>query len=69
GSLGQVVSSAIEGKARMDAMRAFFEGVGQGRNAGIWRDIPKDNPGFRKKFARQLERLQARQGREEEIGT
>ncbi|MEO1773868.1 MAG: chlorophyllide a reductase subunit Y [Pseudomonadota bacterium] len=69
GSLGQVVSAAIEGRTRMEAMRAFFEGVGQGRNAGVWRDVPRDNPGFRKKFARQLERLQARQGREEEIGT
>ena len=50
-------------------LQAFFEGVGQGHAAGTWRDVPKDRPDFRKKFARQLARMQERQGREEEIGT
>ncbi|MEO1532437.1 MAG: chlorophyllide a reductase subunit Y [Pseudomonadota bacterium] len=69
GSLGEVVAGAIAGKTRMDAMRAFFEGVGTGMSAGVWEETPKDRPGFRKKFARQLERMRERQGREEEIGT
>ncbi|MEM7497783.1 MAG: chlorophyllide a reductase subunit Y [Pseudomonadota bacterium] len=69
GSLGEVVAAAIAGKTRMDAMRAFFEGVGTGATAGVWEETPKDRPDFRKKFARQLERLRERQGREEEIGT
>ncbi|MEM6973093.1 MAG: chlorophyllide a reductase subunit Y [Pseudomonadota bacterium] len=67
--LAGVVASAIAGKARMDAMRAFFEGVGEGHAAGTWSEIPKDRPDFRKKFARQLERMRARQGIEEEMGT
>ncbi|MEO1458454.1 MAG: chlorophyllide a reductase subunit Y [Pseudomonadota bacterium] len=69
GSLGQVVSTAIAGKARMDAMKAFFAGVGEGHAAGVWEEVPKDRPDFRKKYARQVERQRARQGREEEIGT
>ncbi|MGF1552341.1 MAG: chlorophyllide a reductase subunit Y [Paracoccaceae bacterium] len=69
GSLGQVVNAAIAGKARMDAMRAFFEGVGHDRTSGTWHDLPADRPDFRKKFARSLAKLRERQGREEEIGT
>ncbi|MEM7528157.1 MAG: chlorophyllide a reductase subunit Y [Pseudomonadota bacterium] len=69
GSLGEVVAAAIAGKARMDAMRAFFDGVGHEHTAGVWQETPKDRPDFRKKFARQLERMRERQGREEEIGT
>ncbi|MEO1725195.1 MAG: chlorophyllide a reductase subunit Y [Pseudomonadota bacterium] len=69
GSLGEVVAAAIAGKTRMDAMRAFFEGVGHQHSAGVWEETPKDRPDFRKKFARQLERMRERQGREEEIGT
>ncbi|MEM8597956.1 MAG: chlorophyllide a reductase subunit Y [Pseudomonadota bacterium] len=69
GSLGAVVAAAIEGKARMDAMRAFFEGVGTGPAAGVWEETPKDRPEFRRKFARSLERMRERQGREEAIGT
>ncbi|MEL6575111.1 MAG: nitrogenase component 1, partial [Pseudomonadota bacterium] len=69
GSLGEVVAGAIAGKTRMDAMRAFFEGVGTGMSAGVWEETPKERPDFRKKFARQLERMRERQGREEEIGT
>ena len=69
GSLGQVVGSAIASKGRMDFMKAFFEGVGEGHAAGVWEDTPKDRPDFRKKYARQVEKMRARQGREEEIGT
>ncbi|MEM9784815.1 MAG: chlorophyllide a reductase subunit Y [Pseudomonadota bacterium] len=69
GGIAGVVAAAIAGKARMDAMKAFFEGVGTGHAAGTWSAVPKDRPDFRKKFARQLARLRERQGREEEIGT
>ncbi|MFO1151826.1 MAG: chlorophyllide a reductase subunit Y [Alsobacter sp.] len=51
GSLAQVVNAALAGKDRMDAMSAFFEGVGTGHAAGIWQDTPQDRPDFRKKYA------------------
>ncbi|MGU3540979.1 chlorophyllide a reductase subunit Y [Methylobacterium sp. A54F] len=41
GSLAQVVNGAIANRGRFDAMKAFFEGVGQGHAAGIWEDVPK----------------------------
>ncbi|MDT8344018.1 MAG: chlorophyllide a reductase subunit Y [Thermohalobaculum sp.] len=69
GSLGVVVNTAIARKGRMEAMRDFFEGVGEGHAAGVWEDTPQDRPDFRQKYARQVEKLRARQGREEEIGT
>jgi chlorophyllide a reductase subunit Y len=51
GSLADVVNSAIANKPRFDRMKEFFEGVGQGDNAGVWEDTPIDRPAFRKKFA------------------
>ncbi|MEM1287494.1 MAG: chlorophyllide a reductase subunit Y [Pseudomonadota bacterium] len=54
GSLGQVVNAAIGNKARFDAMTEFFEGVGTGYAAGVWRETPKDNVNFRKKYAAKL---------------
>lgn len=51
GSLVQVVNSAIGNKARFDAMKDFFDGVGTGHAAGIWEDMPLDRPAFKKKFA------------------
>jgi chlorophyllide a reductase subunit Y len=41
GSLAAVVNAAIDNKPRFDRMKAFFEGVGQGDNAGVWEDTPK----------------------------
>lgn len=49
GSLAQVINAAIAGKARFDDMNAFFEGVGEGDAAGVWRDVPRDRPEFRAK--------------------
>lgn len=49
GSLAQVVNAAMVNKARMDVMKDFFEGVGEGHAAGIWSDMPRDRPEFRKK--------------------
>lgn len=47
GSLAQVVNAAIGNKTRMDTMRAFFEGVGEGDTAGIWEREPNLQPNFR----------------------
>jgi chlorophyllide a reductase subunit Y len=30
-------------------MRDFFEGVGTGHAAGVWEDVPRDRPEFRKR--------------------
>ena len=35
-------------------MSAFFAGVGEGHAAGIWEDVPRDRPEFRKKFAARM---------------
>ena len=37
GSLAQVVNAAMGNQDRFHSMRAFFDGVGQGATAGIWR--------------------------------
>jgi chlorophyllide a reductase subunit Y len=54
GSLAQVVNAAMASKARFDAMTAFFEGVGQGDTAGIWEEVPREQPQFRESYRRQL---------------
>jgi len=51
GSLPSVINSAIANKARFLAMNEFFDGVGEGDAAGIWRDVPPDRSAFRKKYA------------------
>ncbi|MCX9147169.1 chlorophyllide a reductase subunit Y [Erythrobacter sp. WG] len=51
GSLAQVINAAMGNKARFDAMRDFFEGVGTEHAAGVWEDVPVDRPKFRKKYA------------------
>ena len=51
GSLAQVVNGAMANKPRFDAMREFFEGVGDSHAAGVWEDTPVDRPKFRKKYA------------------
>jgi len=67
GSLAQVVNTAIGNRDRFAAMRTFFEGVGEGYAAGIWEDVPKDNPGFRQRQQRKLEALRARQKSTQDI--
>jgi 3,8-divinyl chlorophyllide a/chlorophyllide a reductase subunit Y len=47
GSLAEVVNAAIANKARMEHMREFFEGVGEGDSAGIWEGAPNLRPEFR----------------------
>ena len=51
GSLAQVVNAAMANKQRFEAMREFFEGVGDGHATGVWEDTPVDRPKFRKKYA------------------
>ncbi|RBI70862.1 chlorophyllide a reductase subunit Y [Roseovarius sp. TE539] len=56
GSLAEVVNAAIAGKQRMDHMRAFFEGVGEGASAGIWEGDPNLRPDFRALNLKKLEK-------------
>jgi chlorophyllide a reductase subunit Y len=51
GSLATVINAAMGNKARFDAMRDFFEGVGTEHAAGVWEELPVDRPKFRKKYA------------------
>ncbi|MBO1020456.1 chlorophyllide a reductase subunit Y [Methylobacterium sp. SD274] len=41
GSLAKVINTALGNRHRFDAMRDFFDGVGEGHAAGIWEDVPK----------------------------
>jgi len=40
GSLAQVINAALANKERFVAMRAFFEGVGEGETSGVWQQMP-----------------------------
>jgi 3,8-divinyl chlorophyllide a/chlorophyllide a reductase subunit Y len=45
GSLATVINAALGNKARFDAMREFFEGVGTGHAAGVWQEVPQKRQG------------------------
>lgn len=64
GSLIQVINSAIANQARFDTMKSFFTGVGQGDEAGVWEDVPRQFPAFRADVKRQNDK--ARQKRKSE---
>ena len=66
GSLAQVVGAAMANKGRMDAMRAFFEGVGTGDTAGVWEGAPNVQPEFRARHVKKLEK-QARAAKAAEM--
>ncbi len=66
GSLAEVVNGAIANRGRMEAMRAFFEDVGEGDTAGVWEGAPNLQPGFRAQNAKKLER-QAKAAKAEEM--
>ncbi len=51
GSLAMVVNAAMANGDRFDRMQRFFQGVGEGENAGIWEKKPVDRPEFKAKFA------------------
>ena len=57
GSLAQVVNAAIAGKEKMDTMRAFFEGVGNGDTAGVWEGTPNVRPDFRAAHQKKLDKM------------
>jgi chlorophyllide a reductase subunit Y len=56
GSLAQVINAALQAKPRFDEMKEFFDGVGEGHAAGIWEDVPQDNPQFRAEYKRRLDK-------------
>jgi 3,8-divinyl chlorophyllide a/chlorophyllide a reductase subunit Y len=56
GSLAQVINAAIAGKARMEGMKSFFEGVGTGDTAGIWEGSPNLRPDFRAVHQKKLDK-------------
>jgi chlorophyllide a reductase subunit Y len=56
GSLAEVVNAAIANKGRMDRMRAFFDGVGEGDTAGIWEGEPNLRPDFRAIHQKKLDK-------------
>ncbi|MDP3835162.1 MAG: chlorophyllide a reductase subunit Y [Hydrogenophaga sp.] len=66
GSLIQVVNAAIGNQARFNTMKAFFGGVGQGDEAGVWEEVPRPFPEFRKDNRRQNEK-QAKKRKAEEM--
>ncbi|SMX31856.1 chlorophyllide a reductase subunit Y [Maliponia aquimaris] len=66
GSLAQVVNAAIGNKGRMEGMKAFFEGVGEGETAGIWEGEPNRQPEFRARYLKKLEK-QARAAQAERM--
>ncbi|MEO1640915.1 MAG: chlorophyllide a reductase subunit Y [Pseudomonadota bacterium] len=57
GPLAQVVNAAIGGKAKMDKMRAFFEGVGAEDAAGVWEGAPNLRPDFRAQHQKKLDKM------------
>jgi chlorophyllide a reductase subunit Y len=65
GSLAQVINAALGNKARFDQMKAFFEGVGTGYATGVWQELPKDRPEFKKA---QLAAIERKKKSEEAIG-
>ncbi|SEL82427.1 chlorophyllide a reductase subunit Y [Roseovarius azorensis] len=66
GSLAEVVNAAMGNKARMDHMRAFFAGVGEGDTAGIWEGDPNLRPDFRAQHQKKLDK-QARAAAAQEM--
>ena len=66
GSLAEVVNAAIANKERMDHMKAFFEGVGEGDTAGVWEGDPNLRPEFRALNQKKLEK-QARAAKAQEM--
>ncbi len=57
GSLATVVNSALGNQHRFDEMKAFFDGVGEGANAGVWEQVPVDRPEFREHYKRHLAKM------------
>jgi chlorophyllide a reductase subunit Y len=67
GSLIQVINAAMGNQHRFDEMKDFFGSVGKGDRAGVWEDVPKDFPNFRKEQRRQLDKQAKKRKAEESI--
>jgi len=65
GSLIQVINGAIGNQARFDTMKAFFGGVGQGDEAGVWEEVPRQFPAFRADVKRMNEKARKKRKAEE----
>ncbi len=66
GSLAQVMNAAMANGARMDKMKAFFDGVGRGDTAGVWESDPNLRPDFRAQHQKKLDK-QARAAKAAEM--
>lgn len=67
GSLAQVINAALNAKTRFNTLTEFFEGVGTGYAAGVWEDLPKDQPEFRAEYHRRIEKEKKKRKSEEMI--
>jgi chlorophyllide a reductase subunit Y len=67
GSLVQVINGAIANQSRFDRMKDFFGHVGQGDEAGVWDDVPREFPAFRADTRRVNEKA-AKRRKAEEMG-
>lgn len=56
GSLAQVVNAAMATGEKMNKMKAFFEGVGNGDTAGVWEGAPNLRPDFRAQHQKKLDK-------------
>ena len=61
-----MVNAALAAKPRFDAMKEFFDGVGEGHAAGIWEEVPQDRPEFRAEYKRRLDK-EAKKRKAEEM--
>lgn len=53
-SIAEVINGALANQPKSDAMREFFQGVGEGDTAGIWESRPVPKEGFRERYAKKL---------------
>lgn len=70
GSLAQVVNAALANKGRFEAMKEFFDGVGEGHTAGVWEashGVPQDRPEFKSYTKRQVIKIMKMKKAEEMI--
>jgi len=64
GSLAQVVNAALANKGRFEAMKEFFDGVGEGAASGVWErahGVPQERPEFREHTKRQIIKMMKKQ--------
>ncbi len=66
GALASVVNAAIGARSRLADMRAFFDGIGEGDQAGVWEDTPADRSLFRNDYRRRIEK-QAKKRKAQEM--